>query len=481
MHFATLAKFIGLLLMVFSLSQLPPVVVDLIYREGQTLFFLIAFVITLTLGLLLYFPFKTDKHILRIRESIFLVVSFWLVLSLIATIPFMLSPQTNLSFVDSLFESMSGLSTTGATIITGLDELPKAILYYRQQLQWFGGMGIIVLAVAILPIFGISNLGLFQAETSNLSTDRITPKLAQTAKSLWLIYLFLTIICAIFYYLAGMDAFDAISHSFSTIAIGGFSTHDASIGYFNSPSVEIVAIIFMLIAGVNFSLHFMALHKKSLKTYFLDSEFKTYIIILAVFIITTILVLENMYYDSTADDLRYGIFQVVSMATTTGFTSTDFSAWPLLLPFLLILASFVGACSGSTGGGIKVVRILLMIKLGMREIKKLIHPSAQINIKLGGKTLPAKILISVWGFFALYVMSFTFIMVLLMFSGLDQVSSFAATAATINNLGPGLGEVAHNYQGLNDFAKGVLVFAMLLGRLEILTLLAIFHRAFWRF
>jgi trk system potassium uptake protein TrkH len=481
MHFATLAKFIGLLLMVFSLSQLPPVVVDLIYREGQTLFFLIAFVITLTLGLLLYFPFKTDKHILRIRESIFLVVSFWLVLSLIATIPFMLSPQTNLSFVDSLFESMSGLSTTGATIITGLDELPKAILYYRQQLQWFGGMGIIVLAVAILPIFGISNLGLFQAETSNLSTDRITPKLAQTAKSLWLIYLFLTIICAIFYYLAGMDAFDAISHSFSTIAIGGFSTHDASIGYFNSPSVEIVAIIFMLIAGVNFSLHFMALHKKSLKTYFLDSEFKTYIIILAVFIITTILVLENMYYDSTVDDLRYGIFQVVSMATTTGFTSTDFSAWPLLLPFLLILASFVGACSGSTGGGIKVVRILLMIKLGMREIKKLIHPSAQINIKLGGKTLPAKILISVWGFFALYVMSFTFIMVLLMFSGLDQVSSFAATAATINNLGPGLGEVAHNYQGLNDFAKGVLVFAMLLGRLEILTLLAIFHRAFWRF
>jgi trk system potassium uptake protein TrkH len=481
MHFATLAKFIGLLLMVFSLSQLPPVVVDLIYREGQTLFFLIAFVITLTLGLLLYFPFKTDKHILRIRESIFLVVSFWLVLSLIATIPFMLSPQTNLSFVDSLFESMSGLSTTGATIITGLDELPKAILYYRQQLQWFGGMGIIVLAVAILPIFGISNLGLFQAETSNLSTDRITPKLAQTAKSLWLIYLFLTIICAIFYYLAGMDAFDAISHSFSTIAIGGFSTHDASIGYFNSPSVEIVAIVFMLIAGVNFSLHFMALHKKSLKTYFLDSEFKTYIIILAVFIITTILVLENMYYDSTADDLRYGIFQVVSMATTTGFTSTDFSAWPLLLPFLLILASFVGACSGSTGGGIKVVRILLMIKLGMREIKKLIHPSAQINIKLGGKTLPAKILISVWGFFALYVMSFTFIMVLLMFSGLDQVSSFAATAATINNLGPGLGEVAHNYQGLNDFAKGVLVFAMLLGRLEILTLLAIFHRAFWRF
>jgi trk system potassium uptake protein TrkH len=481
MHFATLAKFIGLLLMVFSLSQLPPVVVDLIYREGQTLFFLIAFVITLTLGLLLYFPFKTDKHILRIRESIFLVVSFWLVLSLIATIPFMLSPQTNLSFVDSLFESMSGLSTTGATIITGLDELPKAILYYRQQLQWFGGMGIIVLAVAILPIFGISNLGLFQAETSNLSTDRITPKLAQTAKSLWLIYLFLTIICAIFYYLAGMDAFDAISHSFSTIAIGGFSTHDASIGYFNSPSVEIVAIVFMLIAGVNFSLHFMALHKKSLKTYFLDSEFKTYIIILAVFIITTILVLENMYYDSTADDLRYGVFQVVSMATTTGFTSTDFSAWPLLLPFLLILASFVGACSGSTGGGIKVVRILLMIKLGMREIKKLIHPSAQINIKLGGKTLPAKILISVWGFFALYVMSFTFIMVLLMFSGLDQVSSFAATAATINNLGPGLGEVAHNYQGLNDFAKGVLVFAMLLGRLEILTLLAIFHRAFWRF
>ena len=481
MHYATLAKFVGLLLVFFSLGQLPPVLVDLLYQEAHWWYFLLTFVITFSLGAGMYLPFRADKHHLRIRESIFLVVSFWLVLSLIATLPFMLSPALNLSFIDSFFESMSGLSTTGATVLTGLDELPKALLYYRQQLQWFGGIGIIVLAVAILPIFGISNLGLFKAENTNITHDRINPKLASTAKSILVIYIVLTLLCAIAYYIAGMGAFDALTHSFSTVAIGGFSTHDASIAYFNSPSVEIVAIVFMLLAGVNFSLHYFAIYRRTLTTYTQDSEFKAYTFIMIVLSIVTIITLLDSGLYSMDDTIRYAIFEVVSFATTTGFGVVDFSVWPLLLPFLLIFASFIGACSGSTGGGLKVIRALLMIKLGMREIKKTIHPTAQIDIKLGTTSLSQKLLVSIWGFFALYVMSFTVIMILLMFTGLDQVTSFSATAATINNLGPGLGAVAENYSSISDFAKAVLTFAMLLGRLEILTLLAIFHRAFWRF
>jgi trk system potassium uptake protein TrkH len=255
MQFAIVFKFIGILLILFSISQLPPIVIDLIYQQNQIQVFGMSFFATLLLGVVIFYPFRKSKQQLRIREGILLVVSFWLILSLIATIPFMFS-ELNMSFVDSFFESMSGLSTTGATVITGLDELPKAILYYRQQLQWLGGMGIIVLAVAILPMFGMNNLSIFHAEASGISTDRITPKLTQTAKNMWLIYLGLTLACWGAYFLAGMNSFDALSHSFSTIAIGGFSTYDASIGYFNSPTIEMVAVVFMLIAGVNFSLHF---------------------------------------------------------------------------------------------------------------------------------------------------------------------------------------------------------------------------------
>lgn len=480
MQLAIVFKFIGLWLILFSFSQLPPVIVDQIYQQQQSSIFLLSFAITFLLGIGIFYPFRKNKHILRVRESILLVVSFWFILSLIATIPFMLSLE--MSFIDSFFESMSGLSTTGATVIDNLNTLPKAILYYRQQLQWFGGMGIIVLVVAILPVFGMSNVGLFHAEASSISQDRITPKLAQTAKMLWIIYLVLTFICFIAYMLAGMGAFDALAHSFSTIAIGGFSTYDASIAYFNSPAIEMVAAIFMFIAAINFSLHLIFLHKKSLTTYIKDSEFKTYVFFLVVVSVISVIVLNNNgYYDDLLTTIRHGIFQVISIATTTGFASQNFSSWPLVLPVLLIFASFVGGCVGSTGGGIKVVRILLMFKLGAREIKKLIHPAAQINIKLNGRSMASRTLISVWGFLALYVMSFVFIMILLMFSGLDQITSFSATVATMNNLGPGLGDVAQNYKNINDFAKVVLSFAMLLGRLEILTLLAIFHRAFWRF
>jgi trk system potassium uptake protein TrkH len=482
MQFSIVFKTIGVLLMLFSLTQLPPILVDLIYAEQQYLDFLITLLLTLGSGLFLWLKFKNTKEKFRIREGILVVVSFWFVLSLFATIPFLLSDALQMSFSDAFFESMSGLSTTGATVISELDNLPKAILYYRQQLQWLGGMGIIVLALAVLPMLGVSGMELYHAESSGISKDRLTPKLTQTAKVLWLIYIGFTIACALGYYLAGMSAFDAIGHSYATVAIGGFSTHDASIGYFDSVAVEAVAVVFMFLAGINFSLHFFVWRQNHINHYYHDSEFKTYVIFLSFLTVVVSLYLINMgQYQSIFESLRYGIFQSVSMATTTGFASTNFSMWVFMLPVLLIFSSFVGACAGSTGGGIKVVRVLLMFKLAAKEIKKFIHPNAQINIKLNKRSVAENTLVSVWGFFSLYVIAFIFIMVALMFTGLDQVSSFSATAASINNLGPALGEVATNYSGISDSAKWILSFSMLLGRLEILTLMALLHKAFWRF
>ena len=482
MQFSIVFKTIGLLLMVFSLTQLPPLLVDFIYQQNEAQSFITAFSLTLLSGFILWVPFRNTKKDFRIREGILVVVSFWFVLSLFATIPFLLSESLRMSFSDAFFESMSGLTTTGATVLAGLDDLPKAILYYRQQLQWLGGMGIIVLAVAILPMLGVGGMELYHAESSGISKERLTPKLTQTAKALWKIYISFTIVCALGYYLAGMDAFDAIAHSYSTVAIGGFSTHDASIGYFNSSAIESVAIVFMLLAGINFSLHFFVWQKKNAFTYFQDSEFKTYLFILfSTAIIVGTYLFDSGYYSSAGESVRQALFQTISIATTTGFASTNYSQWPFILPILLIFASFIGACAGSTGGGIKVVRVLLMFKLAMKEIKKFIHPNAQINIKLNHRSVTEDTLVSVWGFFSLYVIAFIIILIALMFTGLDQVSAFSATAASINNLGPGLGEVAANYGGVSDSAKWILSFSMLLGRLEILTLMALLHKAFWRF
>jgi len=484
MKLSVVSKTIGILLMVFSFTQIPPILIDFIVGDGAELVtFSLSFVMTFIGGFFMWYPFMSVKQNFRLREGVLIVVCFWVVLSLFATLPFLLTEAiSDLSFSAAFFESMSGLTTTGATVLGNLDDLPMAILYYRQQLQWLGGMGIIVLAVAILPLLGVGGMELYHAESSGISKDRLTPKLRQTAIALWKIYVSLTVLCALAYFLSGMSVFDAISHSFSTVAIGGFSTHDASIGYFNSGVIEAVAIVFMFLAGINFSLHFVAWNNRSLVDYWKDSEFKTYIIILLFSILIILSLLNfNNEYQSFWESLRHSLFQTVSMATTTGFTTQNFSQWPNAAPVFLIMVSFIGACVGSTGGGIKVVRALLMFRLGMKEIKQFIHPNAQINVKLNRSTVGEKTLISVLGFFSLYTISFVLILVLLMFTGMDQVSSFSATAATMNNLGPGLGEVAQNYGSLNDAAMWVLSTSMLFGRLEVLTLIALFHKAFWRY
>ncbi|MDA9103112.1 TrkH family potassium uptake protein [Candidatus Thioglobus sp.] len=482
MQLSIVAKTLGLLLMVFSFAQVPPILVDLIYSEGEYLTFVFSFILTVFGGLVLWWPFRATKKSFRLREGVLIVVSFWIVLSLFGTLPFLITESiSNLSFSNAFFESMSGLTTTGATVLSQLDDLPKSILFYRQQLQWLGGMGIIVLAVAVLPLLGVGGMELYHAESSGIAKDRLTPKLRNTAIALWKIYLSLTVLCALAYFFSGMSIFDAISHSFSTVAIGGFSTHDSSIGYFNSIPIEMIAMFFMFLAGVNFSLHFVAWNNRSLVDYIKDSEFKTYAMVLFSASIIVIIALSlNSEYGSTSETIRHSLFQTISIATTTGFTSQNYSNWPAAIPVFLIMVSFIGACVGSTGGGIKVVRVLVMFRLGMKEIHKFIRPNAQVSIKLNKASINEKALVSVLGFFSLYAISFIFIMMLLMFAGLDQVTAYSATAATMNNLGPGLGEVAQNYGSLGETAKWILSFSMLIGRLEVLTIIAIFHRAFWR-
>ena len=482
MQISIVAKTIGLLLMVFSFAQVPPLIIDLIYAEGEYLSFVYSFALTVLGGLVLWWPFKEVKKDFRLREGVLIVVCFWIVLSLFGTLPFLITDSiSDLSFSEAFFESMSGLTTTGATVLNQLDQLPKSILFYRQQLQWLGGMGIIVLAVAVLPLLGVGGMELYHAESSGIAKDRLTPKLRNTAIALWKIYLSLTVLCALGYFLSGMSIFDAVSHSFSTVAIGGFSTHDGSIGYFNSAAVETIAMFFMFLAGINFSLHFVAWNNRSLVDYIKDSEFKTYAMVLICSSIIVIIALSlNGQYDSANETLRHSLFQTISIATTTGFTSQNYSSWPAAIPVFLIMMSFIGACVGSTGGGIKVVRILVMFRLGMKEIHKFIRPNAQVSVKLNKSSINEKALVSVLGFFSLYAISFFLILMLLMFAGLDQVTAYSATAATMNNLGPGLGDVAQNYGSVGEAAKWILSFSMLIGRLEVLTIIAIFHRAFWR-
>jgi len=461
--------------------MLPPLLVSWLYSDGAGMAFFDGFALTLSMGVLFWGPVRNQKKELRLRDGFMVVIMFWTVLGLTGSLPFLLAENPTMSITDSIFESVSGLTTTGATVIVGLDALPQSILYYRQQLQWLGGMGIIVLAVAVLPMLGIGGMQLYRAETPGpMKDNKLTPRITETAKALWYIYLGLTLACALGYWVAGMTLFDAICHSFSTVAIGGFSTHDASMGYFDNRLIEMIAVVFMLLAGVNFALHFVAWRYRNLLVYFGDSEFRYYAANMAVVTIVVILTLHSTgTYAAWDKSITQGIFQTVSIGTTAGFTTADYSSWPGFISILLLFTSFVGGCAGSTGGGIKVIRYVLLIKQGVREIFRLIHPSAQTPIRLGGKTISTRVVEAVWGYFSLYVASFILMYLALALLGLDLTTAFSAVAASINNLGPGLGEVGLNYASLSDPAKLILCFGMLLGRLEIFTLLVVLSPAYW--
>lgn len=482
MHLLVVQRILGVLLMVFSLTMLPPMAISLWYDDGALVGFTDGFILTLGLGLGFWAPVRNRHQELRVRDGFLVVVMFWVVLGLSGALPFLFAETFVISVTDAVFEAVSGLTTTGATVIVGIDELPRSLLYYRQQLQWLGGMGIIVLAVAVLPMLGIGGMQLYRAETPGPMKDsKLTPRITETAKALWLIYLTLTIACGLAYWAAGMQPFDALGHAFSTVAIGGFSTHDASIGYYNSMLIELVAVVFMLLSGVNFALHFLVVRRRSLGVYFADSEFLGYVSVLGfVFVVVSIALYTMGVYNSWSESFSRGLFQAVSIGTTTGFTTADYSLWPGFISILLLFSSFVGGCAGSTGGGIKVIRFLLLIKQGLREINRLIHPNAEIPIRIGDKTIHNRVVDAVWGFFALYVASFSVMYLMLASTGLDLMTAFSAVAASINNLGPGLAGVGANYASLNDPAKWILCFGMLLGRLEIFTLLVLLTPAFWR-
>ncbi|MEP1471371.1 MAG: TrkH family potassium uptake protein [Halieaceae bacterium] len=481
MHLTVSLRILGLLLMLFSSAMVIPLVIALLQDDNTVTGFLSALAITFLSGLVLWLPVRNSRHELRIRDGFLITSLFWTVLGVFGALPFALTEALALSPVEAIFESISGLTTTGATVIVGLDSLPMSILLYRQMLQWLGGIGIIVVAVAVLPMLGIGGMQLYRAETPGPSKDsKLTPRITETAKALFTVYMMLTLVCGIAYYAAGMSGFDAIAHAFSTVAIGGFSTHDASMGYFESNTILLICSLFMCISAINFGLHFVAWRQRTLGIYRKDSETRFFGSVLLICIAITcsyLIITETL---SPEDSLVHGMFQAISITTTTGFATQDFASWPTFLPVMLLMLSFMGGCVGSTGGGIKAMRMMLVFKQGIRELKQLVHPAAVIPLKVGKRRVEATVVSAVWSFFAVYVWVFVVIMLLLMATGLDFTTAFSAVAASLNNLGPGLGQVASNYAGIGDTAKALLCIAMLLGRLEVFTLLVLFTPMFWR-
>ena len=479
MRFRQIQQIMGIFLLIFSLTLIIPMLMSIGYDDGQLLDFVDSFMVASIAGLVLWLPVRNVRAELRAREGFIIVALFWAVFGMISALPFIIGPH--LSFTDSVFESISAFTTTGATVIVGLDHLPPSVLFYRQQLQWYGGMGIVVLAVAVLPMLGVGGMQLYRAETPGPAKDeKIAPRIVRSAQTLWLIYVAMTVACALLYWIAGMSLFDAVGHAFSTISTGGFSTHDASMAYFNNPWIEVIAIVFMLMGAINFGVHFMVLKGRSPRYYLRDTEVRVFLIFVFILILViTIRLMQAGVHTSFFEALRYASFTLVSVVTSTGFATEDFSVWPLSLPALLILSSFVGGCAGSTAGGMKVVRFIILIKQGKREIDHLIHPRMVGELKVGGRVVSERVMSAVWGFFAAYVGVFSIIMLLLMATGLDQVTAFSAVATCMNNLGPGLGEVTSNFVVVSDTAKWLLSLAMLMGRLEIFTLLVLLMPEFW--
>ena len=457
--------------------MLVPFMIGILYSEDNHKIYVFVFIIVFAFGLLLWLLSRGSLNEIRITEGFVITVLFWFVLGIIGSIPFVLS---GITIIDSIFESISGVTTTGATVLTALEDLPKSLLIYRQLLQWIGGMGLIILVVAIMPSFGIGGSQLFKMDAPGFdSSEKLTPTIRESAAALWKIYIGLTVLCFFAYLLAGMDTFNAVSHALSTVAIGGFSTYDQSIGFFNNIYIEIVCIVFMLLSATSFSLHYYSVfHGKRLK-HFYDPELRFFfLILLGIIIIISLyyLIIDNL----DLSNLRHIIFQTVSIVTTSGFVTGEYSLMPGFVPFLLLVGAFIGACSGSVGGGLKAWRVLIIINQAKKEITKIIHPSAVVTTKIGKKVIDASISEKVWGFFTIYVVTFIMLLMLVLSSGLDFESAFSAVGATLNNLGPGLGVVSENYGSLTVVTKMTLCLAMILGRLEIFTLLVVLTPAFWR-
>jgi len=478
--YAPVQRVVGMLLMFLSFSFLPPLAFAWFNHDGAAGAFLASLVVVAVVGSALYLPMRNSQRDLRVADGFLVVFACWAAVSLAGSLPFLLVLDSGAA--NAVFETVSGITTTGATVFTGLDHMPISIRWYRQQLQWMGGLGIIVLAVAILPMLKIGGMEIYRAEvTGPVKENRLTPRIAETAKALWLIYLGMTLVCALALWAAGMSLFDAFGHSFATVATGGFSTYDASVGHFQNPVIEWLLVFFMFAASINFALHFLALRRATTQVYLHDPEIRLFVTLL---LLISSLVTLQLWFKlddlSFFDALRVAAFQVVSYTTTTGFGTADISIWPGTLPLLMILISALGGCAGSTTGGFKIVRIYLISKQGMRELRRLIHPRSVLPLKFGGKTLREEVANAIWGFLSLYIVCIVFLTLLVASLENDLITAISVVLSAMNNLGPALGEASSNWGSLSDPTKWLMSFAMLLGRLEIFTVLVLLTPAYWK-
>lgn len=474
---------LGRLMSLFSLAYAIPIAGSLVFADGLAHDYLYAMGLTIFVGVTMYATTRSHYRELKPRDGFALVVAAWTLMAAIATVPLLLVYE-DMSFTDAFFETMSGLTTTGATVMVGLDSAPPSINLWRHELNWLGGMGIIVLAVAVLPLLGVGGMQLYKAEVAGPMKDaKLTARIADTAKALWLIYAVLTLACIAALAVAGMSWLDAICHAFATLSLGGFSTRDASVGAFDDPIIELILIVFMVLAALNFATHFAAYRRRNPLVIWADAEARAVIVLLAVSCLAlSAYVWRQGTYPEFLTALRHVSFNLVSIATDCGFASQDFDKWPIFAPLWMLFLSCVTVSSGSTGGGIKMIRTLTLAKQAKRELTRLVHPAVVNPVRIGQAVLPASIIQAVFGFIFLYFMSIVVMTLVLVVSGLDFLSAFSAIIACINNAGPGLNQVgpAANYQVLNDFQTWVCAFTMLLGRLEVLSLLVVFTPTFWR-
>jgi len=465
----------GIILMFFALLSLA-----FFHDHEETQFFFPALGMLITALLLFSISKGFDVARIGFRDALIFAALTWSFMGILGAIPIML--VTQVSFTDGVFESVSALTTTGATILSGLDYMPKTFLLFRQFLQWVGGLGVVIFVVAILPMLNVGGMKLLKAETPGpMKDEKLSPRIAHTAHYLWIVYVVITILCAVSYYAAGMSSYDSIAHSFTTVSTGGFSTHDASMGYFENPRILAVADVFMLLGAISFALHFKAYRARSLNKYWNDEETRTFVILVFILsIIAAITLLETDTYSHTVNALNEGTFHLISFITSTGYGAAGFTDWPPALIFLLVFASYLGGCAGSTAGGNKIIRNILSIKIVHREINRLIHPKGIFTLKYQGNPVEPSVLTATIAFMSIVAFSSLFLTLVLMATGLDFWSSITAVAACLNVLGPAFGELGTNFQPVNDFGTWILSFAMILGRLEYFTVLALFFPKFWR-
>lgn len=473
-------RIFGAIVGLSALIPLPPLLLAMAFREPTVQAFFDAFLIASIIGFVLWFPVRGVRYELRLRDGFLITVGTWVLATLVAAIPFWLGPPF-LSYTDAVFEATSGLTTTGATAIVGLDDLPKSVLFYRALLCYLGGMGIVILAVAILPMLKVGGMQLFRAESTGPTKDsKLTPRIAETARALWLVYTGLNVFCMLAYWIGGMSLFDAVCHGMTTVATAGFGNYDANLGHWDSATIELIATVFMFLGGISFGLHWYAWRRATTDIYRADAELRTFF---RICFVLSLLVAVQLWLGGEFglfDSIRHAAFQVVSNITTTGYTTVGFTSWPGFAPLLLILIGFIGGCAGSTTGGLKVARVQMVLRQGVREIRQLVHPKGQFVVKVGGKRVSESVVISVAGFCALYILSFLVMAIALTGLGVDMVTAVSAVSACLNNMGPGLGEVSVHFADMDDLPVWICSFAMVLGRLEVFTLLVLLTPDFWR-